>query len=50
MRDDNERKDRLRVVIVALIILAGVFLAAVFLLSTNEGLVRCRDKLGGWLN
>jgi hypothetical protein len=48
MRDDGERKDRFLVVIVVLIILAGLFLAAVLLLSTNEGLVRCRDKLGGF--
>jgi hypothetical protein len=33
-------------VIVALAILAALVLAALLLLSTNEGLVRCRDKIG----
>jgi hypothetical protein len=36
-------------VFMVLIILAAVVLAAFLLLSTNEGLVRCRDKIGGLL-
>jgi hypothetical protein len=47
MRDDeNKSWDRFLVVIVALIILAALVLAGLLLLSTNEGLVRCRDTVG----
>jgi len=42
---DDQRKpqDRLVVLIVALIILAALILAG---LSENEGLVRCRERIG----
>jgi hypothetical protein len=47
MRDDENRAgDRFVVVIVALVILAALVLAGLLLLSTNEGLVRCRDTVG----
>jgi hypothetical protein len=47
MRDDeNKAGDRLVVWIVAIVILAALVLAALLLFSSNEGLVRCRDKIG----
>jgi len=46
MRDDESKRDRFILLIVALVILAALVLAALLLLSGNEGLVGCRDKVG----
>jgi hypothetical protein len=44
--DENKEGDHALVMIVALIVLAALFLAALLLFCNNEGLLRCRDKLG----